>query len=748
VDARLGDSERGLSDRLNQAVGETRRTLAETLEARVGDTERGLADRLERTVDQTRRTLAETLEARVGDTERGLVSRLELSVGETRRELEASLGARVAEGRQDGSDRLDRSIADSAPAEPSLAVSEFEQRLDLTERDASDRLQQTLAQLVSRVDQVAVEELDEFVADPVAPETDAELEAAAPVDPEPASVETIEPEPAPAPAREPAPELTAVHAEPQAQVETPHGVYGDDGLAPFSAFASADGFRHAPLELDDPFVPAAIASAVTTVLAEASEPEAPVVYAASAAPQAIADHGHEDAFHVDDEFVAAPVLAKAPAQASAEPAPAEEWSFDVEPLELDTPPSEAVQADLAPEPEAPVSPTRRLIEEARAKAKAASEEGKSGRKAKSPELGAPPPMTGLGGSRLRAPNLVGGLLSRLGKSKAERDGAGVRTTALVAVASFAVSAMGAGAWLLNERSDAGEPAQASADGVKVTTGEAPAAPRAAALTLDAPSPVSAPATPAPEAAALYAAALTAFRGGDNEAGLRDLRLAADGGHAQAQLYLADLYDKGRGGLERDPAQARRWTASAAALGNRTAMHNLAMAFVEGEGGPTDFNAAAQWFRRAADQGLTDSQYNLGYLFEQGRGVAANPAEAYKWYLIAARLGGDAEARASAERLRPTLTPVAQATAERTALAFRPAPAPVLTAASAAPGTGQAELAVAQQALSRLGFYRGPTDGAPSPALARAIAAWQASAGLEPTGALSGESLRQLQTAAG
>jgi localization factor PodJL len=241
--------------------------------------------------------------------------------------------------------------------------------------------------------------------------------------------------------------------------------------------------------------------------------------------------------------------------------------------------------------------------------------------------------------------------------------------------------MAAGAGLIHDRTDA-EPARASAGGVTVEAGEAQPAPRAAALTLT-PTAATTPAAPAPEAAALYAASLTAFRSGDNEAGLRDLRLAADGGHAQAQLYLADLYAKGRGGVEQNAMQARRWTASAAALGNRTAQHNLAMAFVEGEGGPTDFSAAAQWFRRAADQGLTDSQYNLGYLFEQGRGVPANPAEAYKWYLVAARLGGDAEARASAERLRPTLTPVAQATAERTALAFQPATAPVLAAAPAA-----------------------------------------------------------------
>jgi localization factor PodJL len=129
-------------------------------------------------------------------------------------------------------------------------------------------------------------------------------------------------------------------------------------------------------------------------------------------------------------------------------------------------------------------------------------------------------------------------------------------------------------------------------------------------------------------------------------------------------------------------------------------------------------------------------------------VAPNPAEAYKWYLIAARLGNDGEARASAERIRAALTPVAQATAERDALSFRPAAAAPVMAAAPAVTAGQAELAAAQQALSQLGFYRGPTDGVPSPALSRAVAAWQGSAGLEPTGAIDPATLQRLQSAAG
>jgi localization factor PodJL len=73
---------------------------------------------------------------------------------------------------------------------------------------------------------------------------------------------------------------------------------------------------------------------------------------------------------------------------------------------------------------------------------------------------------------------------------------------------------------------------------------------------------------------------------------------------------------------------------------------------------------------------------------------------------------------------------------------------VVAAAPAPAGVGVSELAAAQRALSRLGFYRGPTDGVASPALTRAIAAWQGSAGLEPTGAITGDTIQRLQVAAG
>jgi localization factor PodJL len=157
------------------------------------------------------------------------------------------------------------------------------------------------------------------------------------------------------------------------------------------------------------------------------------------------------------------------------------------------------------------------------------------------------------------------------------------------------------------------------------------------------------------------------------------------------------------------------------------MHNLALFYFSGDGGQKNMTTAAQWFRRAADQGLVDSQYNLGRLYEEGFGVTTNPAEAYKWYLIAGR-AGDAEARTSAERLKRSLSAEAQAAAQRSALAFR-SPAPAASARTATTGNmGSSEVAAAQRALSRLGYYRGPTDGTSSPLSAAPLQPGSASRG--------------------
>jgi localization factor PodJL len=201
------------------------------------------------------------------------------------------------------------------------------------------------------------------------------------------------------------------------------------------------------------------------------------------------------------------------------------------------------------------------------------------------------------------------------------------------------------------------------------------APASAAVTPLVPPP-AAPAAPAakpdaPDASLIYAESLSLLAAKDKR-GMEMLKRAADLGYPQAELQLGHLYETGYPGLNRDLAEARKWTQKAAEAGLPSAMHNLAMLIYNGEGGPKSQTLAAQWFRQAAELGLADSQFNLGLLYENGKGVRANPAEAYKWFLLAGR-GGDpasrAEARAAAQRVRPLLSAEAQGAAERAATAY-------------------------------------------------------------------------------
>ena len=91
----------------------------------------------------------------------------------------------------------------------------------------------------------------------------------------------------------------------------------------------------------------------------------------------------------------------------------------------------------------------------------------------------------------------------------------------------------------------------------------------------------------------------------------------------------------RGGAAR--GQAAAWYLSAAKLGNRLAMHNLGVAYANGNGVRQSYEDAAHWFQAAADLGLVASQFNLGVLYERGFGVPASLEQAYEWYAIAAAI---------------------------------------------------------------------------------------------------------------
>lgn len=194
----------------------------------------------------------------------------------------------------------------------------------------------------------------------------------------------------------------------------------------------------------------------------------------------------------------------------------------------------------------------------------------------------------------------------------------------------------------------------------------------AALALDA-APATVDAVPVDmdpaEAPALYENAVAGLEAGDPEA-LDSVTRAAGLGHAPAQLHLARLYQSGGAGVPADATESRLWARRAAEGGDALGMHAYAMYLFEGVGGPRNRPEALDWLKRAAAKGLIDSQYNVARIYERGdEGIAANTVEALRWYLIAAR-GGDAQARASADRLEAGATPAVRRVAQAQAQAFQ------------------------------------------------------------------------------
>lgn len=248
---------------------------------------------------------------------------------------------------------------------------------------------------------------------------------------------------------------------------------------------------------------------------------------------------------------------------------------------------------------------------------------------------------------------------------------------------------------------------------------APEAVRAALRPLPPIRPAPPPSAAGVSPADAYAAVVRALDRGDAEA-LARLTGLADNGNAQAQLHLAGLYEQGALGLSRDIVAARLWTRKAAEGGDRIAMHNLALYLAQGDGGPRDITEASQWFRRAAERGVVDSQYNLALLYEAGRGVEKNLREAYRWFSIAAD-AGDAVSRGKAVDIAASLKGAERGDVERAARGFTPGAASTTDAGPVIPPA--TTVAETQAMLARAGYYVGPVDGASSPILVAAAAAY-------------------------
>ncbi len=105
-------------------------------------------------------------------------------------------------------------------------------------------------------------------------------------------------------------------------------------------------------------------------------------------------------------------------------------------------------------------------------------------------------------------------------------------------------------------------------------------------------------------------------------------------------------------------------------GDALAQFNLGAMYERGQGVPQDSFQAVRWYRRAAKQGHASAQFNLGLLYNQGQGVMQNVIQAYMWVLLAAVQGIESAIKVQ-EIMMKEMTPAQIMEAERLARAWKP-----------------------------------------------------------------------------
>lgn len=110
------------------------------------------------------------------------------------------------------------------------------------------------------------------------------------------------------------------------------------------------------------------------------------------------------------------------------------------------------------------------------------------------------------------------------------------------------------------------------------------------------------------------------------------KIAANGGHAQAALELAEVYYKGE--VEEHSLEAAvKWYSVAAELGLAEAQFRLAWCLMESV--PPQNETAVNWLSMAAKQGHPVAAYDLAVCYLSGRGVPRDVSSAVYWLQQAA-----------------------------------------------------------------------------------------------------------------
>ena len=116
--------------------------------------------------------------------------------------------------------------------------------------------------------------------------------------------------------------------------------------------------------------------------------------------------------------------------------------------------------------------------------------------------------------------------------------------------------------------------------------------------------------------------------------VREFRIAADHGHADAMYELGGCYRDGHG-VYKDSDEAERWILKAAEAGSSQAQWFVGMVCLLT---PGKADEGIKWLQKSADQGYMEGQFWLASCYADGTGVKRDLSKAKKLYRKAAKQG--------------------------------------------------------------------------------------------------------------
>jgi TPR repeat protein len=125
---------------------------------------------------------------------------------------------------------------------------------------------------------------------------------------------------------------------------------------------------------------------------------------------------------------------------------------------------------------------------------------------------------------------------------------------------------------------------------------------------------------------------------DKPVDIEALKARSDQGDNRATRELAERYYVGRGGVEQDYGEARRFYERLAKRGDPRAQTTLGTIYARGYGVDQNFEVARYWWTQAAKKNDAGAFYDLGTLYHRGEGVTQDYVQAAEWYRKAAHSG--------------------------------------------------------------------------------------------------------------